>query len=335
MNKHLLKIHTRFLFIVLVSGLMVLTGQRVQGQKTWGLALHGGAGVMNRENYPAERQQEYLYHLEKALMLGDSVLRNGGTSVEAVLITVSYLELCPLFNAGKGAVYTWQGRNELDASIMEGKTLQAGAVAGSTRVKHPILAAHAVMVQSPHVLLSGKGVTQFARLCGLEIVPNRYFHTRERHEALVKMKKQSKGKAAGTTTGTVGCVALDQFGNLCAGTSTGGMTGKRYGRIGDTPLIGAGTFADNRTCAVSCTGHGEYFIRLGTARDIAAQMEYLGIGLAEAAATAVKKLTAAGGTGGLIAIDNRGTITLPFNTPGMFRGFIKSTGEKEIAIFEP
>jgi L-asparaginase / beta-aspartyl-peptidase len=319
----------RFLAVILFTSLLF----GASGQKKYCLVLHGGAGVMERATFSAEKQKEYIFHLNKALFLGDSVLSHGGTSTEAVVKTISYLEDCPLFNAGKGAVFAWNGKNELDASIMEGSTLKAGAISGVQTVKNPIKAAVSVMNVSEHVFLSGKGAEEFAHKQGLEMVSNRYFFTQNRYDALIKLKKKERERNQNDNHGTVGCVALDTFGNLCAGTSTGGMTGKKYGRIGDTPVIGAGTYADNKSCAVSCTGHGEYFIRLGVARDVAMQMEYLGIPLEQAAGNVLKKLTTMGGTGGFIALDHVGNVTMPFNTSGMFRGFIKSTGEKEIAIF--
>jgi len=288
---------------------------------------------MDPGSIPPEKQADYTYHLNKALTIGDSVLRNGGSSMEAVVRTITYLEDCPLFNAGKGAVFNWEGENELDASVMEGASLKAGAVSGVKTVKNPIKAAVAVMNNSEHVFLSGKGAEEYARKQGLEMVPNRYFFTQNRYESLKKLKDRERKRNQGDNHGTVGCVALDTMGNLCAGTSTGGMTGKRYGRIGDTPVIGAGTYADNASCAVSCTGHGEYFIRLGVARDVALQMEYLGLPLEKAADNVIQKLGKLGGTGGFIALDRKGNLTMPFNTSGMFRGYIKSTGEKEIAIF--
>jgi beta-aspartyl-peptidase (threonine type) len=319
----------RFLFAILLTSMMFSSS----GQNKYCLVLHGGAGVMDPATFSAEKQKEYIFHLNKALSLGDSVLSHGGTSTEAVVKTVSYLEDCPLFNAGKGAVFSWEGKNELDASVMEGATLKAGAVSGVKTIKNPIKAVVSVMNFSEHVFLSGKGAEEYARKQGLEMVPNRYFYTKNRYDALKKLKTKERERNQNDNHGTVGCVALDTYGNLCAGTSTGGMTGKRYGRIGDTPVIGAGTYADNKSCAVSCTGHGEYFIRLGVARDVAMQMEYLGIPLEQAAGNVLKKLTSMGGTGGFIALDRSGNITMPFNTTGMFRGFIKSTGEKEIAIF--
>jgi len=298
------------------------------------IVIHGGAGVMDQGKMPESRQKEYLLHLEKALMKGDSVLRNGGTSMDAVITAFVYLEDCPLFNAGKGAVFTWEGNIELDASVMDGSTMKAGAIASVRKTRNPVRLARLVMEKSPHVLLGGKGADKFAREQGVEMVAKRYFFTRERYNALKKMKREEINKEVQDKSGTVGCVALDRFGNLSSGTSTGGMTGKRYGRIGDTPLIGAGTYANNN-CAVSCTGHGEYFIGLGIAMDVASRMEYLGEPLDKAAGAVLDKLTRAGGTGGLIALDRNGNIAMPFNTPGMFRGYLKSTGEKEIAIFAP
>ncbi len=319
-----------------MSGVLLITlFTNAYGQQPYCLVIHGGAGVMEREKMSPERQAAYLLHLDRALMTGDSVLRNGGTALEAVEATIVYLEDCPLFNAGRGAVFSWEGKNELDASVMEGATGKAGAVAGVTTIRNPIRAARAVMEHSPHVLLSGKGAEEFAREQGLAKVNNRYFFTPERYEQLKTLKKKTREREQKDNHGTVGCVALDQQGNLCAGTSTGGMTGKRYGRIGDAPLIGAGTWADNSTCAVSCTGHGEFFIRGTIARDVAARMEYRGEELKEASIRVLEKLTRVGGTGGFIALDARGNISMPFNTSGMFRGYIRANGEKEMAIFAP
>ncbi len=329
------KLNNRRVIETLLFLLFLTTGSPANGQESWCLVIHGGAGVMERQKMSPERQEQYLFHLDRALHTGDSVLRAGGTSTDAVVSTITYLEECPLFNAGKGAVFSWEGKNELDASIMEGATLKAGAVAGVTTIRNPLRTARAVMENSPHVLLSGKGAEAFAREQGLEKVSNRFFFTRERHDQLKALKKKTREREQADNHGTVGCLALDRYGNLCAGTSTGGMTGKRYGRIGDTPIIGAGTWAENATCAVSCTGHGEFFIRAGIARDVAARMEYKGETLQEASAGALAKLTAMGGTGGFIALDANGNITMPFNTSGMFRGYIRSTGEKETAIFVP
>lgn len=319
--------------LFLLSFLLIFIS--ISAQNPYALAIHGGAGVMSRDRMSAERQREYTYHLDKALNIGDSILRNGGNAADAVVEVVSYLEDCPLFNAGKGAVFTHQGTVELDASIMDGSSLNAGAIAGVTDIKNPIKAVRLVMDKSVHVMLSGKGALAFAREQGLEVVKNRYFFTKERYESLKRLQKQERVRTQNDNHGTVGCVALDQLGNLCAGTSTGGMMNKKYGRIGDSPIIGAGTWADNSTCAVSSTGHGEYFIRLTVARDVASHMEYKNMDIHQAGNTVLEKLTQMGGTGGFIAIDAKGNITMPFNTTGMFRGFAKSTGEKEIAIFAP
>lgn len=303
------------------------------GQQNYVLVIHGGAGVMQKSAMSDQRQAEYKAKLEEALQVGENLLKNGATSTDAVVEVIKILENSPLFNAGKGAVFTSSGENELDASIMEGKNLNAGAIAGVKDIKNPITAARAVMENSDHVLLSGKGASEFAREQKLEIVKNKYFFTPSRYESLKRLQKQERERTPADNTGTVGCVALDIHGNLCAGTSTGGMTNKKYGRIGDSPIIGAGNYANNKTCAVSCTGHGEYFIRLGVARDISALMEYKNMNVADACAEEIRKLGELGGTGGVIALDAKGNIAMEFNTSGMFRGYIKSSGEKEIAIF--
>lgn len=303
------------------------------GQQNYALVIHGGAGVMQKSAMSDQRQAEYKAKLEEALQVGENLLKNGATSTDAVVEVIKILESSPLFNAGKGAVFTSSGENELDASIMVGKNLNAGAIAGVKDIKNPITAARAVMENSDHVLLSGKGASEFAREQKLEIVKNKYFFTPSRYESLKRLQKQERERTPADNTGTVGCVALDIHGNLCAGTSTGGMTNKKYGRIGDSPIIGAGNYANNKTCAVSCTGHGEYFIRLGVARDISALMEYKNMNVADACAEEIRKLGELGGTGGVIALDAKGNIAMEFNTSGMFRGYIKSSGEKEIAIF--
>jgi L-asparaginase / beta-aspartyl-peptidase len=312
---------------------LMLFSQALFAQQKYALVIHGGAGVMSKSAMTDERQAEYKAKLEEALLVGENLLKNGATSTEAVVKVIKILEDSPLFNAGKGAVFTSNGENELDASIMEGKNLNAGAIAGVKDVKNPITAARAVMEKSEHVLLSGKGASEFARQQNLKIVKNKYFFTPSRYESLKRLQKQERERTPADNTGTVGCVALDIHGNLCAGTSTGGMTNKKYGRIGDSPIIGAGNYADNKTCAVSCTGHGEYFIRLGVARDISALMEYKNLEVAEACQEEIRKLGELGGTGGVIALDTNGNIAMEFNTSEMFRGYIKSTGEKEIAIF--
>ncbi len=317
-----------FLFL-----LFIFSGS-VFGKPKYVIVIHGGAGVIEPSALSEERANEYRYKLEEALNVGDKMLSNGAGASDVVVEVIKILENSPLFNAGKGAVFTAEGKNELDASIMNGKDLNAGAVAGVCTVKNPIMAAREVMENSEHVLLTGKGASEFARRQGLEMVGNRYFHTKERYESLKRLQKNERRRNEKDNIGTVGCVVLDQEGNLCAGTSTGGMTNKKYGRIGDSPIIGAGTYADNKTCAISCTGHGEYYIRLGFARDVSALMEYKKMPVDEACREEIRKLTELGGTGGVIAVDGEGNIAMEFNTGGMFRGFIKSGGEKKIAIFK-
>jgi len=280
------------------------------------------------------KRLEYKAKLDEALELGARKLKEGNKATDVVVEVINVLEDSPLFNAGKGAVFNHEEINELDASIMEGNTLNAGAVAGVRDIKNPINAAREVMYNSKHVFLSGKGASEFAKKQGLEIVPKNYFYTKSRHESVKKLKQKERERSNNDNMGTVGCAVLDTYGNLCAGTSTGGMTNKKYGRIGDTPVIGAGTYANNNTCAVSCTGHGEYYIRLGFARDISALMEYKNLTVTEACKEEMEKLSELNGTGGVIALDAKGNIAMEFNTSGMFRGYIKSTGEKEVAIFK-
>jgi len=318
------------LFIVLT--LFICTP--VFSQQKYAIVIHGGAGVMAKSEISGERQLEYKAKLNEALNLGEKMLKEGATATDVVVGVINILEDSPLFNAGKGAVFSHDGKNELDASIMEGNTLNAGAVAGVQDIKNPIDAAREVMYNSDHVFLSGKGASEFAKKQGLEIVPNTYFYTKSRHESLEKLLKKERERTSKDNMGTVGCAVLDTNGNLSAGTSTGGMTNKKYGRIGDAPIIGAGTYANNKTCAISCTGHGEYYIRLGFARDISALMEYKNLSVSEACREEIKKLSELEGTGGVIAVDAKGNIAMEFNTSGMFRGFIKSNGEKEIAIFK-
>jgi len=300
-----------------------------QAKKTieYAIVIHGGAGNASRDDIPEDLKQQYKNELGKALEIGENILKNNGSSLDAVEKTINYLENCPLFNSGKGAVFTHDGHNELDASIMDGRDLNAGAVAGVRDIKNPISAAREVMINSEHVLLSGKGASAFAKKQGLEIVDSSYFYTEKRWKSLQKILKAEKH-------GTVGCVALDKKGNLAAGTSTGGMTNKRYGRIGDSPIIGAGTYANNNTCAVSATGHGEFFIRYTVAHDISALMEYKNMSLNDAAELVInKKLAPINGDGGIIAVDKNGNIATVFNTNLMFRAFAKSSGEKEVAVF--
>ncbi len=292
------------------------------------IIIHGGAGNASNRDINEEQQKEYIEKLSKALSIGEKILADGGTCIEAIEKTINFLEDCPLFNAGKGAVFTHNGHNELDASIMQGWDLNAGAVAGVGDIKNPISAAIKVMTDSKHVLMAGKGASEFAKQQGLEIVDSSYFFTESRWNSLQNILKSEKH-------GTVGCVVLDKYGNLAAGTSTGGMTNKKYNRIGDSPIIGAGTYANNNTCAVSATGHGEFFIRYTVAHDISALMEYKNMSLDDAANLVInQKLVNAGGTGGIIAVDKNGNISMTYNTNMMFRAFAKSTGEKEVAIFK-
>ena len=305
------------------------------------LAIHGGAGAISKAKMTPEKEKEYNAALDTALTIGEQILQKGGSAMNAVTQTIVFLENCPLFNAGRGAVFTHEGKNELDASIMDGTSQKAGAVGGVTTVKNPILLARAVMEQSAHVLLTGQGAEQFAREKGLEMVDPKWFFTQERWDGLQKALEAEKKdartgslEAADYKFGTVGCVALDQNGHLAAGTSTGGMTNKRWNRLGDAPIIGAGTYASNDACAVSCTGHGEYFIRYAVAYDIWAQMMYGGKTLEQATHyTVMEKLVAKGGEGGLIALDTLGNICQPFNSEGMYRGWVKP-GQRFTGIYK-
>jgi beta-aspartyl-peptidase (threonine type) len=311
------------------------------------IVIHGGAGTILKENMSDSLEAEYYRVLDLAVSKGYEILKNGGTSLDAVTQTIMILEDSPLFNAGKGAVFTNEGKNELDASIMDGKSNAAGAVASVTRVKNPITLARAIMEVSEHVMMVGPGAEKFAEQNGIELVDPSYFFTEKRWEGLQKAKELEKielDHAAAINYdaliknqkfGTVGCVALDKKGNIAAGTSTGGMTNKRYGRVGDAPIIGAGTYADNATCGVSATGWGEFFIRNVVAYDIAAQMEYKKVSLAEAAKETIqKKVPEMGGNGGIIAIDKDGNIVMEFNTAGMYRAAIDVNGKKTIGIYK-
>ena len=293
----------------------------------WAIVVHGGAGTITRDRMNTEAEAEYRRVLQAVIDSGAAVLSAGGSALDAVERTIRLMEDSPLFNAGKGAVFTHEGRNELDASVMDGSNLAAGAIAGVTDIRNPITAARAVMEKSPHVMLTGKGASEFAAEQGLEIVDPSYFREESRYRELQRALEREKH-------GTVGCVALDMNGDLAAGTSTGGMTNKRYNRIGDAPVIGAGTYASNATCAVSATGHGEFFIRYTVAHDISALMQYKGLTLDEAAREVIKeKLVKAGGTGGVVCVDAKGNISMPFNTGGMYRGYKTSEDRKGVFIF--
>jgi beta-aspartyl-peptidase (threonine type) len=302
----------------------------------WVLVIHGGAGGPPKGTLPPEEEKAYMQELNVALQTGGKILQNRGSSLDAVEAVVRLMEDCPLFNAGKGAVLNEDGKAELDASIMDGKSLKAGAVVGVTTIKNPVSAARKVMENSPHVMLINGGAEDFAKKQGLEIVDPSYFITEKVKEKWEKSKNQkpNEEKNTGNKHGTVGAVALDQNGNLAAATSTGGMMNKMHGRVGDSPIIGAGTYANNNTCAVSCSGHGEYFIRNVVAYDISAMMEYRGISLEEAANIVIhEKLKAQGASGGLIAVDKEGRITMTFNTNAMFRGYMNANDQKEVLIY--
>jgi len=302
----------------------------------FGLAIHGGAGTLPRAEMSADREREYRAGLAAALGAGYAVLERGGTSLDAVTRAVVVLEDDPLFNAGRGAVFTQDGGNELDASIMEGSARRAGAVCGVTHVKNPIELARAVMEHSPYVLLAGCGAEEFALTRGFELVPQSYFHTAARWSQLERVRAGESGLSPLTIShvGTVGAVALDRQGRLAAATSTGGMTGKRFRRIGDSPIIGAGTYADDRACAVSATGHGEVFIRAAVAHDVCARVRYAGLSLAQAVRDVVhEELAALGGEGGVIAIDRHGEIAMEFNSEGMFRASRTCGADPQIDIY--
>lgn len=304
------------------------------------LVIHGGAGTILRENMTPEMESEYRAKLAEALDAGYAILESGGTSREAVLEAIMIMENSPLFNAGKGAVFTSEGRNEMDAAVMDGQTGMAGAVAGLSVIKNPILAAIEVMDNSPHVMMSGKGADNFAVEQGLETADSAYFYTQRRYDQLQQAKSRDAESGLydpypDTKFGTVGAVALDKQGNIFAGTSTGGTTNKKWGRIGDAPIIGAGTYADNETCGVSCTGTGEYFIRNVVAHDVASIMRYTNKSIQEATDEVVmKKLVEKNGDGGLIALDRKGNFALVFNTPGMYRGSINAKGEAKVMIYK-
>ena len=312
------------------------------GKAPVAIAIHGGAGTILKSSMTPEKEADYKRVLTQAVQHGYALLQKGEKGEVAVVETIKILESSPLFNAGIGAVYTFDGEHELDASIMHGGSKNAGAVAGVKTIRSPIEAALLVMNESPHVMLSGRGAEDYAKENGLEQVDNTVFDTEFRKQALDKAKARMQQVSSGYGSqqgnerfGTVGAVVLDQGGNIVAGTSTGGMTAKRYGRIGDSPVIGAGTYADNESCAVSATGHGEYFIRYNVAADICARMKYQGLTLNDAANTVVNDvLVKAGGDGGVIAIDAKGNVAMPFNSAGMYRASIDINGEVKVAIYK-
>lgn len=317
------------------------------------LVIHGGAGVITRANLSPEREKEYHRALDSALRIGYDMLAKGETSVMAVEKVVNYLEDNPLFNAGIGAVYTADGTHELDAAIMDGKTLSAGAVAAVKRIKNPISLARLVMEKSEHVMLIGTGAEAFAETQGVTFVPNTLFDTPARKRALERIQQEEreqatkdsikqdsirkagmKKRSASDKHGTVGAVALDVYGNLAAATSTGGMTNKRFGRVGDAPIIGAGTYANNASCAVSATGWGEYFIRTVVAHDVSALIEYKGLSVQSAGQEVINKVGKLGGDGGMIILDRQGNIAMPFNSEGMYRGMITHENKPMTAVYK-
>lgn len=341
-------------------GVVVEAAAQTKPMENFAIAVHGGAGTILKQNMSPELEQQYKEKLNEALKAGYDILGKGGTSLDAVVAAVKVMEDSPLFNAGKGSVFSSAGKNEMDASIMDGKTLKAGAIAGVHIIRNPVEGARAVMEKSSHVMLAGEGAEKFAKEQKIATVDPSYFYDEKRWKQYLKAKEAEKiqldhssdtsgfnpleleFKPDGSTPltkdnkfGTVGAVALDRNGDLAAATSTGGMTNKKWGRIGDSPIIGAGTYANNKTCAVSCTGHGEYFIRNVVAYDVSALMEYKGIPLDRAAKEVVmQKLKQQGGEGGLIAMDAAGVITMPFNTEGMYRGYMKKDGKAEIKIYK-
>jgi beta-aspartyl-peptidase (threonine type) len=305
------------------------------------IAIHGGAGTISKDEMTPEKEAAYLRGLQEVLDAGYSVLEKGGSAVDAVKAAVVVLEDNELFNAGRGSVFTRKGTNEMDAAIMNGADLSAGAVASVQHVRNPIVLAHEVMVNSDHVLLNGQGAQEFAIKQGVTLAPDEYFFSQYRYDQWKDARDEEgtqldhAAKKPKNKMGTVGAVACDQHGNVAAATSTGGMTNKKYGRIGDTPLIGGGTYANNKTCAVSCTGHGEVFIKAVAAYDVSAMMEYKGVALEEAITEVVKnKLVKMEGEGGAIAVDTKGNASLVFNSSGMYRGVRSSDGTNEVAIYE-
>lgn len=328
--------------ILLVFGVLIFISLEQLYSQDVALVIHGGAGNIYKKNIPDSLETLYKQKMNEALNAGIEILHNGGTSLEAVKATINIMEDSPLFNAGKGAVFTSEKTNELDASIMDGATLNAGAVAGVKHIKNPINAAIEVMQHSPHVMMTGEGAESFAKSQGIELVDAAYFFTERRYNQLLKIQEVDSSKQGRSNLkndyykfGTVGAVGLDKYGNIVAGTSTGGMTNKKFGRVGDAPIIGAGTYANNKTCGISATGHGEYFIRAVVAHDISAIMEYKDLGIQEAADLVIhEKLVDLGGEGGVIGLDAKGNIMMSFNSNGMFRGYIRNKENPKVFIYK-
>ncbi len=327
--------------ILSISISLIAYSQDIKGNGQISIVIHGGAGTILRSNMTPEKEKQYKTKLTQALEAGYDILSKGGTSEDAIVAAIVIMENSPLFNAGKGAVFTNAGTNEMDASIMTGADRQAGAVAGVKRIKNPIKAAQLVKNKSQHVLLTGNGAEGFAMKNKMKLVEPSYFYTEKRYRQLLKMQKNMKGKGSILNEsndykfGTVGAVALDQYGDISAATSTGGMSNKRFGRVGDSPIIGAGTYADNETCGVSGTGHGEFFMRNLVAYDIAALMKYKGLSLADAAHEVVMiKLKKIEGSGGVISMDKQGNISMTFNTAGMHRGYMNEKNKPLTFIYD-
>ena len=331
------------LLVVASLAVFAVTASAADAARKTMLVIHGGAGTITRANLTPEMEKEYRVKLEESLRAGHAVLAKGGSSLDAVEAAVRVMEDSPLFNAGKGAVFTHEGRNELDAAIMDGRTKAAGSIAGVTIIRNPITAARAVMEKSPHVMMIGRGAEMFATKMGLEIVDPSYFWTERRWKSLQNILVKEEGLKPEASAafpedkkfGTVGAVAVDKNGNLAAATSTGGMTNKQFGRVGDVPIIGAGTYAENESCAVSATGHGEYFIRWTVAHDIAALVKYKGMSVKEAGDEVIhRKLAPVKGEGGVIIVDRHGNFATPFNSSGMYRGWIGADGVPHVAIYK-
>ncbi|MCG8604331.1 isoaspartyl peptidase/L-asparaginase [bacterium] len=348
MEKHMTTLTSQItrIALTLVTSLLLLNDSALTQPQNgrFALAIHGGAGTIAKERMTSELEKAYRDKLQEALLAGYGILREGRSSMDAVVAVIKILEDAPLFNAGKGAVFTGDATHELDASIMDGRTLEAGAIASVKHIKNPITLARLVLEESPHVMMVGDGAEEFAVTHNLERVSQYYFFTERRWKNLQKKKAELSNnstldkeslKYTDKERGTVGAVALDRSGNLAAATSTGGMNNKMFGRVGDSPIIGAGTYANNETCAVSGTGHGEYFMRLLVAYDIHALMAYQGKSLQQAADMVImKKLSELGGTGGVIAIDRTGNVAMPFNTQGMYRGYMVQGNQPIVKIYK-
>jgi len=325
--------------LILIFLSIVFLGCQESPNNKIAIVIHGGAGTIVKENITPELERSYFLKLEEAIRVGYDILKNGGSSKEAVEKTIHVMENSPLFNAGHGAVLTSDGTAELDASFMDGETLDAGAIAGVKNIKNPISAAIAVMEKSPYVLLSSNGAEQFASEVGLEIVPNSYFITERRKTQLKAIQNKNEVSfydpyIKDSKYGTVGCVALDVNGNISAGTSTGGRSNKKWGRLGDVPIIGAGTYANNECCGISATGWGEFFIRNVVAYDIAALVNYKKLNIKEASKLALEKVKDLGGDGGVIVLDKNGDVSMDFNTAGMYRAYINNEGELTVKIYK-